>query len=264
MRRVMVASFAVGFPLLACAVPRSSAPRSTRPDLVASFDAAPHSLASAEPDAGVPCFAEGVVLEVARHVEVECYPSQSCNAPLRFHVVSCSHEALSFATFELVGPRRSSKVVSWELEDPVVLRHGTRSRTVEVFAPFLGDTKLRVTLAGPSGPRVLEAEISFVDVRYEAEREACSRSGGDWLQQGMLPPERCVEVMHDEGRRCTDGRDCAGFCELTKRTQLTRSTSRVEGRCTRHRTRFGCRTFIGTTNGGIVPSASLFARTCTD
>lgn len=260
-------SWSIGLVVVAaCAQAPRLAPELRPLPIAAAHPSAPSADDAASPvEAGaetrLSCTGDEVVVEIAPRVEVACFPER-CPAPLRFRVASCSAEEVSFSTFSLSGPGNAA--VSWELADPVVVRHGERSRLVEVTTSILGDTTFRVSTMIGGKPRTLESHVSFVDVRYMAERESCAASGGAWLQQGMLPPERCVDVMHDEGRRCVDSRDCTGHCELTKRTPLTKTTVRVEGRCTRYRTRFGCHTFIGETNGGIMPANAHFSRSCVD
>ena len=246
----------------ACASPPPSPPRLVvQPRLAVSSIAPTHGRMVLD-DTKARCSATEVTLEVERTIEVACWP-ETCGGPLRFRVDNCQSTALSFSSFRLDGPR-GGDASSWELDAPVVVAAGQRSREIEVPTNHRGEGTIVVDVGTPGRARVVTAPVSIVDVKYSRARATCSSSVGEWLAQGMVGTESCVPIMADAGKRCVDERDCAGQCELTKHVSFSLTADRVEGHCTRHASEFGCHVFIGQTDQGRVPKGVRWTRGCVD
>jgi hypothetical protein len=77
--------------------------------------------------------------------------------------------------------------------------------------------------------------------------------------------KRCEPVMPDEGKPCSDERDCQGFCELDNTQRVSPAKIRVLGHCTRTRSTFGCHWFVRETDNGLLPANAHYAdRMCVD
>jgi hypothetical protein len=77
-------------------------------------------------------------------------------------------------------------------------------------------------------------------------KEQCDACQGLWAAHGIEPEETCICKASDEGRECTDGKDCVGECLLDEDAEFhvmdqgTPARGYYKGHCASHDTTFGC------------------------
>jgi hypothetical protein len=118
--------------------------------------------------------------------------------------------------------------------------------------------------ASPEGPSALDhrgALASRPDPGHDAKlsrlalqdppprpttKEQCDACQGLWAAHGIEPEETCICKANDEGRECTDGKDCAGECLLDDDAEFhvmdpgTPERGYYKGHCASYDTTFGC------------------------
>jgi hypothetical protein len=233
--------------------------------VVASATSAP-SLPPAEPP--LHCDEPGVSAEGDDIVSYECWPATGCAVSVPLVVVNCTERPLRVAGLVLTHPD-----VGFAYSDgPVVAPHARTHLAYPLAGedrpldPGAHDVAIRLeSLDGVGAPYSAATRFTLVDTAKDRARAACAARGDDWGNRGgIIFDEGCTEVMPDAGRVCHDARDCQGYCELLSERQISSTRKRLTGRCTRHRTPFGCRVFIGETDHGWVPAAMRLVRSCVD
>ena len=72
---------------------------------------------------------------------------------------------------------------------------------------------------------------------------SCSSRGGEMRQVGRAQTWQCVVKYADAGKRCTDGSQCEGDCEIAGNSGIASGAPAV-GQCQVDSNRFGCRTTV--------------------
>ncbi|MFC5372174.1 hypothetical protein ACFPIF_06415 [Brevundimonas faecalis] len=72
---------------------------------------------------------------------------------------------------------------------------------------------------------------------------SCTARGGEMRQVGRAQTWQCVIKYADAGKRCTDGSQCEGDCEIAGNSGVAEG-ARTAGVCQADSNRFGCRTTI--------------------
>lgn len=101
-----------------------------------------------------------------------------------------------------------------------------------------------------------------------AARAAACRARGGSLEMvgGLAPAEECVFPFPDAGKACHDKADCRGDCLLVNSVPVAGGSVRLEGKCSRLETTFGCHARIGHTPGrsGVVAADKVPPTMCVD
>lgn len=200
-------------------------------------------------------------LTVPEEIDVACWPSSGCVAPLAFTIDNPTDDEWLLTSF-------GAGNAGFEPEDPWRIRPHTRfTRAVpRAGARQLGSFSLRVTLERAHGAALtLSSTYAIVDVAKERAIAECKAHGNEWGHTGgMIRREGCAEVMPDKGKTCHDARDCKGVCVQTSRRPHSKTMDLVTGTCSVHAYQYGCHSRIGETDHGLIPRGSHYAHVCVD
>lgn len=72
---------------------------------------------------------------------------------------------------------------------------------------------------------------------------ACTARGGEMRQVGRAQTWQCVIKYAEAGKRCTDGSQCEGDCEIPGNSGIAAGAA-ATGVCQADSNRFGCRTTV--------------------
>lgn len=92
-------------------------------------------------------------------------------------------------------------------------------------------------------PAVPTAEAPEPPPTMTVTSSACTARGGEMRQVGRMQIWQCVVRYVDAGKRCTDGAQCEGDCEIAGNSGVAPG-ARATGVCQADSDRFGCRTTI--------------------
>jgi hypothetical protein len=200
--------------------------------------------------------------DVPSTVFVSCWPDAPCRKSFEVTVDNCMTAPLALKI--LLVDTRASGAEQIEFDPPLVIPAGTRHLLTYPIVPqelVLGAYHLFAILVPVEGGverrTGIEAKFEVVDTAREKAQGECVARGDDWMF------EQCEAVMPDAGQPCSDERECAGSCLLVGEVAVSRDANRVFGLCSRTRWGFGCRTYVGKTNGGLVSNQRKFFRRCT-
>jgi hypothetical protein len=150
----------------------------------------------------------------------------------------------------------------------VEVRAGTRWE-VEMFAENKQAPGMMSFARGST--EVVDQQLAEVTARARAARTArvadCKKQGGSLeIVGGIMASEQCVFPFGDKGKVCHDKTHCRGECLFTGAVPLENGKVRLDGRCSRLETTFGCHRRIGHTPGasGVVSAKDVPHSLCVD
>lgn len=197
--------------------------------------------------------------DVPSTVFVSCWPDAPCRKSFEYAIDNCTDAPIAVQQL-LVGPK--SNATSIEYDPPLVIAAGSRKVLTHPTVPLdleLGAYHVVAFLVARSGARpTFEASFVLADPARDKAKGECLARGDDWLN------ERCEKVMPDEGKPCSDERECEGHCDYVGEVDVPPDQKRVHGTCSRLRDQLGCHRHIGKTKGGLLPKAQVIPRFCAD
>jgi hypothetical protein len=119
----------------------------------------------------------------------------------------------------------------------------------------LGLFLLLVACAEPSIPQATQPSQEIVQTRQapvptEAQKQACTKEGGEMKQGGIMGSYLCVKPYDDAGKVCRDDADCKGKCLAELGTPQS-NNGKQTGQCQANSMHFGC--YAEVKSGNIGP-----------
>lgn len=245
------------------------------------------------------CARPELSVEVERSTKTECARPASCSASVAIRIVNCTDRTLVPSTLgvrsrgaateippdvardiavaapHLAKNRRVPIVGVGEVPpktraDGLVVELGAGARwELELFAEDAQTNGLFTSARAETTviDQAIATEVARVQKARAARVAACRARGGSLeIVGGLAPSEECVFPFPDAGKACHDKADCRGECLFVRAVPVGGGNVRLEGKCSRLDTTFGCNGRIGRTPGrsGVVPADQQPPTMCVD
>lgn len=199
---------------------------------------------------------------------MRCWPEEPCRSKsVEFAIDNCTGTPIVVRKVLVRSGVKGTEGEVQEFEPPLVV--GAGDHQVLTYPPqgqkHALELGAHVLIAQLDHASIEARTFTVVDPSLEEARVECLARGDDWgYHGGMFTVLGCEAVMPDEGRPCSDARDCKGLCIQKGEVGVPRDLKRVFGVCSRFEGQFGCYTAIGHTAQGLMPANRRFRHLCVD
>jgi hypothetical protein len=163
--------------------------------------------------------------------EPDRFSPGSCGGKTLIQLINCTSRTVQLLRVEVVspGPPRPIRVT---LNFDRLIRPGERYERRTETVSNVGRYRVTAHL-GPT-PTTVPSELQVTNPLLARAQADCRACQGVFGAHGMSGTMFCLCRMPDAGKPCTDGDQCQGKCVSTP-----------EGyRCSKHRTVFGCHSYL--------------------
>ena len=252
------------------------------------------------------CSQTGLSLEVEASTRTSCERPGQCAVPVPIRVINCTTQSFTPRTLALRSTRASLAFATYGSDPGMQLERAQfetltggpsdlrvpldgalaipPNRRLEGVSVALGaaekwELELFAESAQTPGSfssarattvvedQTLIAALERARQARAAEAAKCRAKGGNFeIVGGLSASEQCVFPFADAGKLCHDQADCRGECLLTRVVPLPTGNARLDGKCSRLPTTFGCHARIGHTanRSGVVSANRVPPSLCVD